>query len=70
MELPIQFNKIKNAEIQEKLIKKMLLERNAYSPPFVHNGAWWTRCSAQVWNEVCFFCFDFALSVTVSILSC
>ena len=55
MELPIQFNTIKNAEIHEKLIKKMLLERNAYSPAFDHNGAWWTRCSAQVWNEVCFF---------------
>jgi hypothetical protein len=54
VELPIQFNKIKNAEIQEKLLKKMLLERNAYTPPFDHNGAWWTRCSAQVWNEVCF----------------
>ena len=68
MELPIKFNKNKIAEIHEKFLKKMLLERNAYSPPFDHNGAWWTRCSAQIWNEVRFFlvlvCFFF-----VSILS-
>jgi hypothetical protein len=59
VELPIRSNTNKNEEILEKLAKKMLLERNAYSPPFRHNGAWWTRCSAQVWNEVCLFVFFF-----------
>jgi len=52
VELPIPGNSAKNAEILDKFVKKMLLERNAYSPPFHHNGAWWTRCSAQVWNEL------------------
>ena len=55
MELPILGKTIKNAaEIREKLVEKIILEHNAYSPPFYHNDAWWTRCSAQVWNEVCF----------------
>jgi hypothetical protein len=55
VELPLKFtnNKIKIEEIQEKFLNKLLLERNAYSPPFDHNEAWWTRFSAQIWNEVC-----------------
>jgi hypothetical protein len=61
VELPILGNTgtimIKNAEIREKLMKKIISEQNAYSAPFYHNGTWWTRCSAQVWNEVCFTFF-------------
>ena len=52
MELPIPGKTDKNSEIHEKLVKKMILERKAYTAPFYHNDAWWTRCSAQVWNEV------------------
>jgi hypothetical protein len=37
-----------NASIQDKMLKL-----KAYSAYFYHNGGWWTRCSAQVWNEVC-----------------
>lgn len=57
VELPLKFRNDKNeiAEIHEKFLTKLLLERNAYSPPFDHNGAWWTRFSAQIWNEVCLF---------------
>ena len=68
MELPILGKTTENtaAEIREKLVKKIILEHNAYSPPFYHNGAWWTRCSAQVWNEVCFLFFLlFLLSLSV-----
>ena len=61
MELPLKFrdDKIQNAEIHEKFLNKLLIERNAYSPPFDHNGAWWTRFSAQVWNEVRVFVSGF-----------
>jgi len=54
VELPLKFtnNKIKIEEIHEKFLNKLLLERNAYSPPFDHNEAWWTRFSAQIWNEL------------------
>ncbi|KAK7456459.1 hypothetical protein VKT23_010708 [Stygiomarasmius scandens] len=32
--------------------KKMIMERNMFSPAYWHNGKWWTRCSGQVWTEV------------------
>jgi hercynylcysteine S-oxide lyase len=31
---------------------KLLDEYNAFAGVFRHNGKWWTRCSAQIWNEV------------------
>ncbi|KAF8323561.1 pyridoxal phosphate-dependent transferase [Amanita rubescens] len=39
-------------EVYFKLQDKLLKERKIYSAYFVHNGNWWTRCSAQVYNEV------------------
>ena len=33
---------------------KLLVEGNVSAPCFMHNGSWWTRASAQVWNEVGF----------------
>ena len=39
------------AEILKMLIRASVVDRNFASPTFVHAGAWWTRCSAQVWNE-------------------
>ena len=70
VELPLKFrdDKIQNAEIHEKFLNKLLIERNAYSPPFDHNGAWWTRFSAQVWNEVRVFFFWFLLLLQVLML--
>ena len=41
-----------SASILKMFIHKSIVERNFASPAFVHAGAWWTRCSAQVWNEV------------------
>ncbi|TFY59311.1 hypothetical protein EVJ58_g5854 [Rhodofomes roseus] len=32
--------------------KKLLLDWNVSAAFFVHAGAWWTRCSAQVWNDI------------------
>jgi hypothetical protein len=31
---------------------RLLGEWNTYATHFYHNGRWWTRCSAQVYNEV------------------
>jgi len=51
VELPISGNAT-GTVIHQELIKKMLFERKAFSPPFYHNDAWWTRLSVQVWNEI------------------
>ena len=40
------------AQIDTLFRKKLLLEWNAYGAHYFHAGAWWTRCSAQVFNEV------------------
>ncbi|EPS93523.1 hypothetical protein FOMPIDRAFT_1170445 [Fomitopsis schrenkii] len=40
------------AKILKVLTQKLILDWNFASPVFVHAGAWWTRSSAQVWNEV------------------
>ncbi len=39
-------------KIDQMLKKKLLYEWNTYVAHYYHNGAWWCRCSAQVWNEV------------------
>ncbi|KAJ3533784.1 hypothetical protein NM688_g7234 [Phlebia brevispora] len=31
---------------------KFFTEWNTYPGHYFHAGAWWTRCSLQVWNEV------------------
>ncbi|KAG5651325.1 hypothetical protein H0H81_009078 [Sphagnurus paluster] len=51
-QLPFPGNFLPTEEIEIKLKTKMLEEHKAYSAHFYHNGRWWTRCSAQVWNEV------------------
>ncbi|KAI0729240.1 PLP-dependent transferase [Fomitopsis betulina] len=56
--LPTKFENSKyytpetGANIFKVLIRRSILDWNFASPIFVHAGAWWTRCSAQVWNEM------------------
>ena len=38
--------------------EKLLLEWNAFAPPFYHQSGWWVRCSAQVWNDVSLLYID------------
>ncbi|KAJ3555960.1 hypothetical protein NP233_g12087 [Leucocoprinus birnbaumii] len=52
VELPFPGSIPESAKVDMLFKKKMLLERNAYSAHFYHNGKWWTRCSAQVYNEI------------------
>lgn len=51
----IPFNNETNVYFQ----KKLLLEWNCFAAHYKHDGKWWTRCSAQIWNEVgvpsCFY---------------
>ncbi|PPQ95574.1 hypothetical protein CVT26_008602 [Gymnopilus dilepis] len=49
--LPLPGSIHMTAALNRAFIDKML-DRNAYGAHFYHNGGWWTRCSAQVWNEV------------------
>ncbi|KAH9479109.1 Hercynylcysteine sulfoxide lyase [Psilocybe cubensis] len=50
--LPGDVSEAVGTKMHASLQHKMLLEQNAYSAHFYHNGRWWTRCSAQVWNEL------------------
>ncbi|KAH7925494.1 PLP-dependent transferase [Leucogyrophana mollusca] len=52
VELPIPGEIEYTDEINILLQHTLLLEWNAYAAHFRHNGKWWTRCSAQIWNEV------------------
>jgi hypothetical protein len=52
VELPIPGDIKYSDEINALLQNTLLLEWNAYGAHYYHNGKWWTRCSAQVWNEV------------------
>ena len=45
------------ADILKLLTRASVVDRNFASPTFVHAGAWWTRCSAQVWNEASILLF-------------
>ncbi|KAL9713303.1 hypothetical protein Ac2012v2_002908 [Leucoagaricus gongylophorus] len=52
VELPFPPSISWNPKIDKMFKEKMLKERNAYSAHFFHNGRWWTRCSAQVYNQI------------------
>ncbi|QRW04266.1 aminotransferase class-V protein [Ceratobasidium sp. AG-Ba] len=41
----------KLGEIGRFFIDRLLDDYNSFSSIYVHNGQWWTRCSAQIWNE-------------------
>jgi hypothetical protein len=49
--LPIP-NVLDQTEPVDAFLRKEMLYRKAYSLHFKHNGQWWTRCSAAVYNEV------------------
>ncbi|TFY57881.1 hypothetical protein EVG20_g8371 [Dentipellis fragilis] len=38
--------------VDEYIKETLLLEWNVYAAHYKHNGRWWTRCSAQIWNEI------------------
>lgn len=52
VELPLPPSLKHTIEVDTLIKDKLFLEHKASSAYFHHNNAWWTRCSAQVWNEV------------------
>ncbi|KAF9035625.1 pyridoxal phosphate-dependent transferase [Panaeolus papilionaceus] len=52
VELPLPTSLKPTAELIARINRILLVDHKAFSAFFYHNGAWWTRCSAQVWNEV------------------
>ena len=50
--LPATPNKAVRETIEEFFNKKLLLDWNTFAPTFYHDGGWWVRCCAQVFNEV------------------
>ncbi|KAH9479107.1 Hercynylcysteine sulfoxide lyase [Psilocybe cubensis] len=53
VELPLSGNITAplGVKMHASLLHKMLVEKKAFAALFYHNGRWWIRCSAQVWNE-------------------
>lgn len=52
MELPFPSHVKPTRELDMIFKAKQLLDHNIYGPVFYHNGKWWVRCSAQIWNQV------------------
>lgn len=50
--IPPSFPAHKLAEMREIMEMKLLEEWDCFAAVFVHDGKWWTRCSAQVYNQV------------------
>lgn len=52
VELPIPASVKGSPELYDWLNHKLIDERKIYSAWFFHNGKWWTRASAQVFNDL------------------
>ncbi|KAH9850270.1 PLP-dependent transferase [Lenzites betulinus] len=60
VQLPLPVEKTKGevytpeqlSTIYTMLLEKLLLEWKTFAAVYFHGGAWWCRCSAQVYNEV------------------
>jgi hypothetical protein len=52
VELPLPGYIRPTPRVDALLKQKLLLEHKIYAAHYYHGGRWWTRASAQVWNEV------------------
>jgi hercynylcysteine S-oxide lyase len=50
--LPDNLTAEQNAQVAEALLERLLREFNCFAAYYLHDGRWWTRLSAQVWNDV------------------
>jgi len=55
--LPLSTEIEESHDLASFVDRKLLLEYNVYGLVFKHNGVWWVRCCAQVWNEISDFEF-------------
>jgi len=52
VELPLPPTIKPSPLIYETFLTKLMKEHKTYATQFLHNGKWWTRASAQVYNEI------------------
>ncbi|ETW82979.1 hypothetical protein HETIRDRAFT_444532 [Heterobasidion irregulare TC 32-1] len=52
VELPLSANVPNDGAVNVYFQKKLLVEWNTYAAHFFHNGKWYLRASAQIWNEI------------------
>ncbi|KAF8558146.1 PLP-dependent transferase [Imleria badia] len=52
VELPIPGEIESSDEVHQIFIDILLLQWQTYGATYRHNGKWWIRCSAQIWNEI------------------
>ncbi|KAG5641881.1 hypothetical protein DXG03_004021 [Asterophora parasitica] len=52
VELPFPGTIRPTEKLVVKFQRKLLEEKKAFSAFYYHNDRWWTRCSAQIWNEL------------------
>ncbi|KLO08806.1 PLP-dependent transferase [Schizopora paradoxa] len=41
-----------SAATDSKIMRALFIDWNCYAAHFHHNGSWWVRCSAQIYNEI------------------
>lgn len=68
--IPASFPDNKLVEIRALMETKLLDEWDCFAAVFVHDGKWWTRCSAQVWSQVSIHQFDVVKSSEAPHSSC
>lgn len=52
VQLPLPSDLAPSLDLTVAFLKKLLEEHYVSCSPFYHNGAWWVRCCAQIWNEL------------------
>ncbi|KAG9315187.1 pyridoxal phosphate-dependent transferase [Chiua virens] len=52
VELPLPADIEPSNEIHQIFLDTLLIQWQTFVPEFKHNGRWWVRCSAQIWNEI------------------
>lgn len=50
--IPLQKPNISDDEVVQAFIDKLLYDHNCMAPVYKHNNIWYTRFSAQVYNDV------------------
>lgn len=50
--LPLKKPNVSDVEVVQVFIDKLLYEHNCMAPVYKHNDIWYTRLSAQVYNDV------------------
>ncbi|KAK0224427.1 pyridoxal phosphate-dependent transferase [Armillaria nabsnona] len=50
--IPLSGDVKPSLELDLMFKNKLLVKYNVYAAHYYHNGMWWARCSAQIWNEV------------------